>query len=904
MASNRPNDRPGYTGRATNPFPNSQNQVHQTPFANIVPPHSQSAPSLPYPPGSYGQQMTQAPPGQFYPPSASQAPPPPPPPMGTGQPAVVNRAGAQANTYANPPSVHFTASLDYTSQVPPAFSEPVPPPKMDELGQQVQGAGTARPVTKTAAGQVFHENLSATTVGFKSDDSVLDSVVLMNTTKNFVSLSVETLPATDQLYQKSNLTLSYTIAPLNRVEDVPLINYGSEPIMRCKSCRAYINPFVRTDPSKRFWLCNLCETSNELQGKYLAAFNHFYGSNHNGGNSEVDYELKCGVVEYIASADYTVRPPQPPVYLFLIDVSANAVNSRMLEMVCTTIKELILEGGFGSEDRTMVGIMTFDTSVHFYQISQGMDNFQLLIVSDLEDLFLPLPGDIVVNLEDSSQELLKLLESLPLLWKDTTVNGSSMGSAIRSAHYAMKHVGGKLVVFTSSPCMYGDFSMTAAQKAATEPQTSTVLSLNKKPVTKVQPVEKCKDFSATMSQTQTSLDLFVCTPQQLNLEKLRFFATLTSGNIYYYPYKHHSENRKLVEELRHLVTRTTVWESVMRIRLSKGWKVTNWFGNCFLRGSDLMVLPTTSEDHTYTITFAPDASSGPTNSNAAATRKVMYIQTALLHTNSYGERRIRVFNTAVPVSNDLGTVLNSVNVEALVYNMLLGAIKVNYTSGKLVDARSFLTGSCSRVTSSMSILGSTADAVRVLALYVLGLLKSSMFTEEHNHDLRVYLSTKFRSCKIDQVILYAYPQLYNLTNELNAQELLLQGLPLALDSLVQECCYLLFNGEYVLLWVGKNVPNNFMQATFDVPSFEQLNVALVPHALEQMSTPNAHKLRMALEMLRERLPPYVPLMVLKQNEADGLFYANLIQDKTQGMMVTFQEFFNSVQPRSTIQLNR
>ncbi|XP_954611.1 protein transport protein sec24-like, putative [Theileria annulata] len=905
MASNWPNPKQGLTSRASNPFPNVQNSVHQTPFANTTHPPTHPPVNPPPTAGGYGYNQPQTFPGQQFQPASAV-----PPPYNPNQSGLVNRSGLGNATYSNPPSVHFSSSLDYTSHVPPAFSEPapapVPPPKLEEINQSQtpQGVTPPKSTSKTLTGQVFHDNFSSTsTLGYKTDEDVLDSVVLANTTKNFVSLSVGTLPATDQLHQKSGFTLSYTISPLNPdliarlVETVPLVNHGNESITRCKQCRAYINPFVRTDASKRFWICNLCETSNELQTRYLSSFNQYPGS-----NQANELELNCGVIEFMASADYTVRPPQPPSYLFLIDVSSNAVNSRMLEVVCKTIKELILDNEFASDNRTLVGLMTFDSSVHFYQISRGSENYQLLVVADLEDLFLPLPGEVLLNLQESSEDFLKLLDTLPSLWKNTTTTGSALGSAIRSAHYSMKHVGGKLIVFAASPCTFGDFSITSAQKSESGTQSSNVLNMNKKPTTKIHPLEKCKDFSCMMCQTQTTLDLFVCTPQSLNLDKLQYMSTMTSGNIYYHPFKNHAENFKLVNELKHLVRRTTVWESVMRIRLSKGWKVTNWHGNCFVRGSDLMVLPTTSEDHSYTITFVPDTANS--NNTSSAGKKVMYIQTALLHTNSSGERRIRVFNTAVGVSNDLGTVLNSVNVETLVFNMLLGAVKVYQTSGKMADARNHLTTHCSRVMNSMSILGSTADSARVLSLYVLGLLKSTIFTDEHNQDYRVYLSTKFRSCKIDQVILYAYPQLYNLSNELNSQELLLQGLPLSIESVLQECFYLLFNGEYLLLWVGKNVPNNLLQTTFDAPSFEHLNVALVPHALEQSTSNNAHKVKVCLETLRARVPPYVPLMVLKQGESDSLFYSSLVQDKTHGMMVTFQEFYNSMQPTSALGIKR
>lgn len=43
-------------------------------------------------------------------------------------------------------------------------------------------------------------------------------------------------------------------------------------------------------------------------------------------------ELIKGSVEFIAPAEYMVRPPMPPLYFFLIDVSISAVQSGMLEV--------------------------------------------------------------------------------------------------------------------------------------------------------------------------------------------------------------------------------------------------------------------------------------------------------------------------------------------------------------------------------------------------------------------------------------------------------------------------------------------------------------------------------------------------------------------------------------------
>lgn len=57
-----------------------------------------------------------------------------------------------------------------------------------------------------------------------------------------------------------------------------------------------------------------------------------------------------------------VRPPQPPVYMFVIDVSASAVSGGMLHVAAKTIKNCLdlLPG----EERTMVRVASSPTQLY------------------------------------------------------------------------------------------------------------------------------------------------------------------------------------------------------------------------------------------------------------------------------------------------------------------------------------------------------------------------------------------------------------------------------------------------------------------------------------------------------------------------------------------------------------
>ena len=59
----------------------------------------------------------------------------------------------------------------------------------------------------------------------------------------------------------------------------------------------------------------------------------------------------------------------PAVFFFLLDVTAGAVSSGMLAVACETIKGALdtLPGG----ERTHVGFLTFDSHLHYYNLSEA-----------------------------------------------------------------------------------------------------------------------------------------------------------------------------------------------------------------------------------------------------------------------------------------------------------------------------------------------------------------------------------------------------------------------------------------------------------------------------------------------------------------------------------------------------
>ena len=113
-------------------------------------------------------------------------------------------------------------------------------------------------------------------------------------------------------------------------EDPPAISLGGKPIVRCKECRAYVNPFIRFVDNGMKWICNFCGDSNNTEKYYYSS------TNQAGIRNDHDRrpELNCGTVDFIASNEYMSRPPMPPTFVYVLDVSKSAVDSGYVALAC------------------------------------------------------------------------------------------------------------------------------------------------------------------------------------------------------------------------------------------------------------------------------------------------------------------------------------------------------------------------------------------------------------------------------------------------------------------------------------------------------------------------------------------------------------------------------------------
>jgi protein transport protein SEC24 len=77
-----------------------------------------------------------------------------------------------------------------------------------------------------------------------------------------------------------------------------------------------------------------------------------------------------------------------------------------------------------------VGLVTFDSSVHFYNVTKGQAQPQMLVMPDTQDVYAPMPSQLLAKLCECREQLAELLASIPNMFAATSGPESCSAAAI------------------------------------------------------------------------------------------------------------------------------------------------------------------------------------------------------------------------------------------------------------------------------------------------------------------------------------------------------------------------------------------------------------------------------------------------------------------------------------------
>ncbi|CAO3702563.1 unnamed protein product [Rhizopus stolonifer] len=699
---------------------------------------------------------------------------------------------------------------------------------------------------------------------------------------NFKRSTVNAFPQTRALHKKSKLPLALVLQPYlsSKTNEVVVPIVPDTTVARCSRCKTYINPFVKFAAGAMQWVCNMCGMNNDVPQAFdWDIINQQHTDRYNRP------ELNYGCVDFIAPADYIVRPPQPPAYVFVIDVSFQAVQTGMVSVVADAIKES-LDKIPNEDGRAQVAFITADNAIGFYKL---VGQPEILVVGELNDIYLPrMASDLIVNLVEARNMIETLLNKMKLMHNQSQQPFNCLGSALQAARKLLSPTGGKIICFQASLPNGGEGLIT--------PKPDNNKSVLDTPLTTVSS-PFYRTFAGECTKSQVCVDMFIFGNQFSDLATLNVVPRFTGGQTHFYPGFHASnqaESIRLKEEVISLLAEEIGLEAVMRTRCSEGIICKAFYGNFTTRVPDVMALPNVPRDQSYCVELDIEED---------IQSSCVFFQTALLYTTCFGERRIRVMNLCLPVAKSVSELYSSSD-QIIITRALCHQAIDKGANGKLRDARDYLAKQTTEICTvyGKEVLGiqtpqSQLTLCRELSLFpllVLGLLKSEAFSDSAtiHPDLRAQSAILLRTLPTDAWLRLIHPSFYSIHNmpqlagtidEKNGKCVFPPRANLCSEKLESHGCYMIENGQNIFIWVGKQAVPQLCKDLLGAPSVQELKsgqMAILPG----IKTPISERLNNMIRSLRsERQVTYYPSIYVVKEDGDPALRArclsHLLEDR-------------------------
>ncbi|XP_067008422.2 protein transport protein Sec24C [Anabrus simplex] len=703
-----------------------------------------------------------------------------------------------------------------------------------------------------------------------------------NSGPRFIRSSMYNVPATIDMMKQTAVPFGLVVSPLARLADEeyppPIVDMGELGPVRCIRCKAYMCPFMQFIDGGRRFHCLFCKATTEVPGEYFQHLDHT--------GQRVDRyerpELMLGTYEFVATKDYCRNNtfPKPPALIFLIDVSYNNIKSGMVHLLCREMKEILklLPRENGAEKSNMrVGFITYNNTVHFYNVKGCLAQPQMMVVGDVQDMFMPLLEGFLCDPVDSEAVIDSLMEQIPAMFADTRETETVLAPAIQAGLEALKasECAGKLLVFHSSlPIAEAPGKLknrddrkllgTEKEKTVLAPQTNIYNNLG----------QDCVGVGC-------SVDLFVFNNSYIDLATIGQVCRLTGGEIFKYTYfQADLDGDRLIQDIKRNVSRPVAFDAIMRVRTSTGVRATDFYGHFFMSNTTDMELASIDCDKAVAIEIKHD--------DKLTEEDGVYIQVALLYTSCGGQRRLRILNLSLKTcsqladlyrSCDLDTIINFFSKQA-VFRLLESSPKpvkdslVNRCAQMLACYRK----NCASPSSAGQLI--LPECMKLLPLYVNCILKSDAISggSDMTIDDRSFVMQVVMIMDIPSSVVFFYPRLIPLHDiDVDSDEIP-PPIRCSSDKIRDDGVYLLENGIHMFLWIGLNVGMNWVQNVFGVHSAAQIDIDRT--TLQELDNPLSNRIRGLVDSVRQQRHRSMRLTLVRQRDKlEMVFKHFLVEDR-------------------------
>ncbi|KAI2805041.1 Protein transport protein Sec24B [Blomia tropicalis] len=558
-------------------------------------------------------------------------------------------------------------------------------------------------------------------------------------------------------------------------------------------------------------------------------------------------ELNYGSIEYVASVEYMVRPPQPATYLFVFECTASSVHSGYIRRFANALLESL--DRIPGDARTLVGFIAFDSKLHFFNLNDERPVHY--IMPDIDDIFIPHTDSVLVNLKTHRSKieyfLRNVLSTFPFDSDSNSLeniadNEAALGPALQVAFKIISSSGGRITLIQTSLPNAGPKSDGSVLVNREDPNQRTANSSNS--TAALTPLlnpstDFYKKLSLECSEQQVTVDLFNLSSSYSDLATVGTIARFSGGSILYYggggtPSSPNAINAMLTRfeaDMKHYLTRPIGFEAVMRLRSTRGISIHTFHGNFFVRSTDLIALPNVNPDSSFAMQM--------TINEDLKDYSQVCLQAALLYTASNGERRIRVHTIALPVVTIMNEVLGGADQEAIVGLLAKMAVDRS-TQSNVQDAREALINANVDIINTFRVINSnqyaglmTSSSTKLLPLFTLALMKHTAFRLgiSTRIDERVYAMLQMKSLPIKSLLLYIYPNLYPIHYQFDPAVNPPLPVQLTFANIDRNGVYLLDTYDHLFIYICKSVHPQFLADVFNVTQWSQ-----IPDEGEQNST--------------------------------------------------------------------
>ncbi|CAO1626197.1 unnamed protein product [Parajaminaea phylloscopi] len=621
----------------------------------------------------------------------------------------------------------------------------------------------------------------------------------------------------------------------------------------------------------------------------------------------------------------TVRAPRPLTYFFAIDVSYSAVRSGSLRAATDSIREALYgpreangtngqgaeadgaeaststapsPAGFGLPHGSRVAFLTFDRALHFYNLSAELDSAQMLVVADIDEPFVPISDGLLADPWDSRHVVEGLLDNLPTIFADNMSSEAALGSAIRGAQACLSTIGGQVNVFLSTIPTVGPGSLKHRED-------TKLYGTDKEKQLFVPADGFYRGVAEECVEAGIGINSFVFPSQYIDVASISALCGTTGGDIFFHPrFDPVRDGVKLQGQVQRTVLREVGYNATVRLRCSNGLNPTQHYGNFYQRNATDLEFGNIDADEAISVLLKHDG--------RLDEKREAHFQCALLYTTSYGERRVRCHNIAVPVTNLLGNVFRYADLDSTIayYAKEVSTLAQNKS---LQDLRHYLTDRCAKIllaykkncaASSGPQQLILPESFKLLPLYVLCINKSKAIKGGNvTSDVRVHHMRVLRSMGVGNIMAFLYPRmiaLHTMSPEDGRPIKIQQEDGTEVEGARTKCptlmrpsfqrmqghgAYLVENTDNCLLWIGAEVNPRFLDDLYGVQSLDELDPRMT--TLPKLPTNLSGQVRaLVASFAAQRNKPSLPVLVARQNrDASEVEAANmLVEDENNGAM--------------------